>query len=115
MNIIPGITYFGAKTTMSTNCGEVRASKERGSGHYSSGRYQEAIAAYSFCIEQAPSDDPELHLYYSNRAASFMQINDYGRAKEDAEACISLKPTWPKGYSRLGNSLLKLRKVHRYR
>lgn len=51
-------------------------------------------------------------MYYSNRSASFMQIKDYTRAKEDAESCVSLKPTWPKGYSRLGNSLLNLRKVY---
>ena len=96
---------------MTTNNIEVRASKERGSGYYSSGRYQEAIAAYSFCIENAASEDLELHVYYSNRSASFMQIKDYTRAKEDAESCVSIKPTWAKGYSRLGNSLLKLRKV----
>ena len=98
-------------TQSSSNTNEIRGAKERGGAHYASKRFAEAISAYTYCIDHAASEDSELYLYYSNRCACYMQMNEYVRAKGDAESCISLKPTFSKGYSRLGNCLLKLNKV----
>ena len=97
--------------TQSSSNNEVRAAKERGGAHYAGKRFAEAISSYTYCIDHAASEDPELYLYYSNRCACYMQMQDYVLAKGDAESCISLKPTFSKGYSRLGNCLLKLNKV----
>jgi tetratricopeptide (TPR) repeat protein len=97
-------------TSSSSATSELKAAKDRGAAHYAAGRWAEAISAYSYCIDHAPTDDPELHLYYSNRCAAHMQLKDFRRAKDDADAVISLKPTWPKGYSRLGSALLQLGK-----
>ena len=97
-------------TSSSSTASEVRASKDRGAAHYSAGRFVESIAAYSYCIDHAASDDTDLHLYYSNRCAAYMQLKDFCRAKDDADAVNSLKPTWGKGYSRLGSALLQLGK-----
>lgn len=84
------------------------AAKERGNKFYRDGNYSAAIDEYSTAIDLASSNDMDLHITYSNRCACYMKLNKFNSALEDAQACISLKPTWSKGYSRLGNCLIRL-------
>ena len=44
--------------------------------------------------------DPDNHIFYSNRAAAYMALEQYEKALADADDCIRLQPTWAKGYSR---------------
>ena len=71
--------------------------KAKGNSYYTSGKHDDAISAFSSAI--ALYEDP---VYYSNRAASYTAINKFNEAIKDAQKCIELKPTWSKGYSRLG-------------
>lgn len=72
--------------------------KAKGNAAFSAGQYAEAIKWFSQAIEK----DSGNHVLYSNRSASYASLQDYAKALEDAKQCVSLKPDWSKGYSRLG-------------
>lgn len=59
--------------------------------------YEESIKHFTKAIELNPED----HIFFSNRSGSYASLKKYQEALHDAEKCISLKPTWPKGYYRL--------------
>lgn len=75
--------------------------KQEGDDLYKQKKYSEAISKYTNCIEKCSNPAMyDIHLAYSNRCACYMQTFQLDKALDDAEMCISLKPTWPKGYSR---------------
>eukprot|EP00127_Corallochytrium_limacisporum_P001419 Clim_evm41s55 gene=Clim_evmTU41s55 len=74
--------------------------KDLGNKAFSAKNYDEAVNHYTAAIEQDPSN----HVLYSNRSACYASLKQYDQAKLDAEQCISIKPDWPKGYSRLGTA-----------
>ena len=82
--------------------------KEAARKFYQEERYSEAIREYDKLIDDATLDNPEIHIFYSNRSAAYMQIGDANKALEDAEQCKRLKPVWSKGYSRCGSALIAL-------
>ncbi|CAH0516825.1 unnamed protein product [Peronospora belbahrii] len=81
--------------------------KDRGNRAFSAGLYTDAIACFSEALALSPSD-PNAHVFYSNRSAAKLQLNKAEEALKDADACIELKPDWPKGYSRRGSALYAL-------
>jgi hypothetical protein len=87
--------------------------KQEGDELYKLCKYQEAISKYTMAIERCtdPASSADLHLVYSNRCACYLQVSQINKALEDANACITLKPVWAKGYSRKGACLAGL---HRY-
>lgn len=72
--------------------------KAKGNAAFSAGKYEEAISHFSAAIDVDPSN----HVLYSNRSAAEASLKNYEAALEDAKKCVSLKPEWGKGYSRLG-------------
>lgn len=50
---------------------------------------------------QALALDEKQHTILSNRAACFLKLGRYTQAKQDAEACIELQPSFSKGHFRL--------------
>jgi len=64
-------------------------------------RFEHALDCYSAALELAP-DGPNSHVYYSNRAAAFLSINDYESSIDDSERALSLKPDYAKAHARLG-------------
>lgn len=70
--------------------------------------YDKAIDYYTRAIEVARDDDPNMYVYYSNRAAALCFMQDYQQASEDATIAIELKPDYGKAYARLGLSLFFL-------
>ena len=75
--------------------------KARGNEAVKAGEHGKAVKLFSAAIERGPPAD-ELHLYHSNRSVAALSIKQYTLAVADAEKCVSLKPDWGKGYSRLG-------------
>jgi hypothetical protein len=63
--------------------------------------YREAVAHYTDAI----GHDDKNHIFWSNRSAAHLSLGDAQAAASDAEQCVSLSPSWPKGYSRLGAAL----------
>lgn len=76
--------------------------KERGNAEFSAGKHKEAESLFTECI----SLDPKNAVYWSNRAASRIALKNYREAEKDARKAIELRPTWVKGYARLGAALL---------
>ena len=72
------------------------SAKAAGATAYKSGKWSEAVAAFSEAIDAPDVDVDEIHKLYSNRCAAFMQLKKYKEAKEDAESCTQTKPTWAK-------------------
>jgi len=70
--------------------------KERGNDAFRGGEFPKAIAAYSEAIER----DPGNASFYSNRAAAYLKLADFGYALKDCEKCIELDPTFTKAYKR---------------
>jgi len=62
-------------------------------------------------LKKAIKLDPDNHIFYSNRAAAYMALEQYEKALADADECIRLQPTWAKGYSRRGAALFRLDKL----
>lgn len=79
--------------------------KAQGNAALQAKKYDEAIDFYT----QAIALDDTNHVFFSNRSAAKLSSNDAAGALEDAEACIKLNSTWPKGYVRKGQALHHLR------
>ena len=75
--------------------------KTAGNEAFKTGKFEEGVNHFTLAI----LEDPEDHVFYSNRSACFAALNQFTRAAEDASKCIELKPDWSKGYSRLGLAL----------
>ena len=70
--------------------------KEQGNAHFKAKEYLKAAASYTKAIKA----EPENHVYYSNRSQAFLKLSKVGKALEDADKCISLAPSFVKGYHR---------------
>ena len=75
--------------------------KQQGNLHFQKKDYELAIISYTNAIEQ----DNNNHILYSNRSASYSELEEYDMALFDADKCIKLQPTWAKGYFRKGVAL----------
>lgn len=80
--------------------------KAKGNAALSAGNAKEAVECYT----QAIALDPHDHVFYSNRSAAYLSLNDAVRALEDAEVCVTTKPDWAKAYSRKGAALHALKR-----
>ncbi|KAI6105404.1 chaperone [Pisolithus sp. B1] len=80
--------------------------KDLGNKAFAAKDYDKAIQLFS----QAISLDPSNHVLYSNRSAANAGKKLYNDALEDADKCVSIKPTWGKGYARKGAALHGLRR-----
>ena len=73
--------------------------KTKGNAAVAAGDHALAHALFTAAIDQSP---PDAHLYLSNRSLCALALKRYDDATADAARCVSLKPDWSKGHSRLG-------------
>lgn len=89
---------------------ELHAKKEamelklKGNEAFKEKKYEEAVDLFSRCIQLDPSDA----IYYSNRAAAYIELGKYKQAVTDGRSAVLQNPKWIKGYLRLGTALLRL-------
>ena len=83
--------------------------KKRGNEALADGNFRAAVQFYTTAINQ--KHGPEMHVYYSNRAAAHCKLGDFDEALEDANRCVLVKPDWGKGYFRKGVALQGLRRL----
>lgn len=85
----------------------VKSTEEKNKGNevFKQGKYADAIPFYTNAIKRNPQD----HVPYSNRAACYTKLMEFGLAMEDCNKCIELNPTFIKGYLRKA-ALLKIDK-----
>jgi tetratricopeptide (TPR) repeat protein len=77
--------------------------KTIGNELFSAKKYDEAIEAYSEALDICPSGDEHSYaraVFYSNRAACFMELKKYEEAIADCTRCIKLDPRYLKAYVR---------------
>jgi len=58
---------------------------------------------------EAIGDDPSDPVLFSNRSAAYAKLGQFKDALLDANKCIELDATWPKGYSRRGAAYMGLK------
>jgi len=80
------------------NAMRVEGLKAKGNAAFAKKEFSAAAAQYSVACRL----DPQNHVLFSNRSASYAGLQEWDKAKEDAVKVIKMKPDWPKGYSRLG-------------
>jgi len=81
--------------------------KERAIEAFNEQNYRGAVDL----LKKAIKLDPDNHIFYSNRAAAYMAMEQYDKALSDADECIRLQPKWAKGFSRRGAALFRLEKL----
>lgn len=77
---------------------KAQAAKAKGNAEFQAKNFKEAIKHFTEAIKFDGSD----HVFYSNRSACYASLEEYEKALEDGTKCVSLKPDWPKGYTRKG-------------
>eukprot|EP00954_Amorphochlora_amoebiformis_P001405 107449-Amorphochlora_amoeboformis.AAC.1 len=80
----------------------MEAFKKAGGLAFKKKDFKEAVIQFTKAIE---IDSKNIALY-SNRSVAYLKTGDIDKAVEDAEKCISIDPSWSKGYVRKGNALL---------
>lgn len=94
---------------MAGNTADALKLKEEGNEFYRKKDYDQAIACYGRAIELAPESECAA-LCYSNRSAVFQVQKKYVKAEKDAQACLTIKPDFVRGYARLAQSQRKQQK-----
>merc|ERR1719421_167932 len=70
--------------------------KSEGNKAFKEGNFQQAAV---FFTEGITLDDAN-HILYSNRAACFLKLGRYAQARDDADKCTKLAPSFAKGHFR---------------
>lgn len=84
------------------------ALKAEGNVAFERGDFAQAVALYTRALDVEGADRAVL---LSNRSAAWLHTGDASRALVDAEACVQLRPEWPKAHSRVGAAMCAL---HRF-
>jgi len=79
--------------------------RQEGNEKFKNGEFPAAIKCYEESIKRKP-DDPKV---YSNRAACYSKLTEFGLAISDCDKCLELDPQFIKAYLRKGSiySLMK--------
>lgn len=89
----------------------VKAEEARQEGNtlFKEGKFVEALGKYEEAMKRNPKD----HVPYSNRAACYQKLMEWQLALKDAETCISMEPTFIKGWSRKAGIHYYLKEYHK--
>ena len=85
---------------MSNFIEEAEELKRIGNELFKKKQYVDALKKY----KKATKTDPQNAIYWSNIAACYDILNDFGESKAAAEKCIQLDPSFIKGYYRLATA-----------
>lgn len=66
--------------------------KDKGNDAYKAANYDKAVEFYTSGIEHEPNNAA----LFSNRSAAYLKLEDYEKARRDAEMCIELDRSWSK-------------------
>lgn len=81
-------------------------SKTKGDAAFKALDFRDAAVHYTRALGHTPKDEK----LYSNRAACYSRLRKFEKSLSDAQTCLSLKQSWPKGYFRQGQALRGLQR-----
>jgi Asp-tRNA(Asn)/Glu-tRNA(Gln) amidotransferase A subunit family amidase len=84
------------------NAHAAERSKEEGNAAFKAGRYNEAVKRYSEAIQY----NPQIAVYFSNRAMAYLKLGSYTAAEADCDAALELDPSMVKALLRRGSAQL---------
>lgn len=64
--------------------------KNKGNAAFTAGNFKEAIEHFTEAIKH----DPQNHVLYSNRSASYVSSGKFEEGLADAEQTVKIKPDW---------------------
>lgn len=79
--------------------------KEEGNALLKSNDYKGAYDAYTKAINCYP-DGTGAHIYYSNRGAASMYLEDYDKVIDDCNKALAIDPTFMRAHTRLGKAYI---------
>eukprot|EP00590_Aulacoseira_subarctica_P008236 CAMPEP_0172437070 /NCGR_PEP_ID=MMETSP1064-20121228/72058_1 /TAXON_ID=202472 /ORGANISM="Aulacoseira subarctica , Strain CCAP 1002/5" /LENGTH=270 /DNA_ID=CAMNT_0013185513 /DNA_START=26 /DNA_END=838 /DNA_ORIENTATION=- len=85
-------------------CTGAEDKKELGNQAFASKDYKTAISYYTEAIDL----DPKNHIYFSNRSACHVALEQWTEAAADAKKCLMLCPQFVKAYYRLSLAQMEL-------
>lgn len=107
-----------------SNFEKAEKAKNDGNEHFKANNHQKALIAYTLAIDLAessaggddnlnsldelPEKNPNVHVYYANRAFCHIKMENYGSAVADGSKAIEAKEDFPKGWYRRGSAYLAL-------
>uniref|UniRef100_A0A1B6FDG5 Protein unc-45 homolog B n=1 Tax=Cuerna arida TaxID=1464854 RepID=A0A1B6FDG5_9HEMI len=85
--------------------------KEEGNVAFKEGNLNLALKCYSKAIKLTREDSPEKAVYFKNRAAVYLKLNDYEKAFNDCNSSLDIVPNDPKALFRRCQALENLNRV----
>ena len=70
-------------------------------------QFEQALKSYSAALELSPAG-PNSHVYFSNRSAAYLSLNDHARSIRDSESSLELCPEYAKAHSRVRTVCFKV-------
>lgn len=89
------------KSTPVAEAADAEDLKKAGNAKLSAGEFDEAIALYTKAIQV----DPNNAVYFANRAAAHMKLQNYSAAVSDSREAVRIDRNYVKGHYRLGLAL----------
>mmetsp|Transcript_55248 Transcript_55248/g.131715 ORF Transcript_55248/g.131715 Transcript_55248/m.131715 type:complete len:496 (+) Transcript_55248:109-1596(+) len=93
---------------------QAEEAKAEGNKFFQAANFAKALAAYAKAIDLSTSEDdldsldgtvnPNIQVYYTNRAFCHIKMENFGLAIVDADAAIAAKADYPKAYYRRGTA-----------
>lgn len=115
--VVPSIEEIlnpnSAAQTVAKDKEKALEAKNKGNQFFSRQKFEEAIECYSEAIALCPENDVENGaIYFSNRAACFLMLNNNERTIEDCTNSLSLVPRSIKPLTRRAKAYEKLDQLH---
>lgn len=95
------------ETKEMTSSSSADSLKEAGNKKFTAGEYEAAAELYTQAINANP---PGTAILLSNRANSFLKLEEFGAALSDANKAVEIDPKYPKAYYRRASALFALGK-----
>lgn len=81
--------------------------KNAGNNAYQKQNFNAAVRLYTEAIDLVP-EGPQSHIYYSNRAAAYSNLENHELAVTDCESALALNDKFTKAYLRLGQAYYRM-------
>ncbi|GBG32055.1 Tetratricopeptide repeat protein 1 [Hondaea fermentalgiana] len=81
--------------------------KEEGNQFLKSKEYDRAVVSYSKAIDLSPAGS-NTHIYYGNRAAAYLYLENFEGCLEDCTLAVTLNPSYARAHARASTAALRL-------